>query len=95
MKITIDTKEDSYDDIKKVIKMLSSLVEGKEVFSNQRNIFDDKGILEQGNAFTNIFGNVEEKRENTEKDNNKEQEMDDKEESPDKTEDPPKIIEYV
>ena len=40
MKITIDTKEDSHQEIQKVIKMLSSLV-GQEVMSNQRDLFDD------------------------------------------------------
>jgi len=34
MKITIDTKEDTQDEIQNVIKMLSSLV-GNEVMSNQ------------------------------------------------------------
>jgi len=41
MKITIDTKEDSHEEIKKVIKMLSSLV-GEETFTNQGNIFENK-----------------------------------------------------
>jgi len=40
MKITIDTKEDSHQEIQKVIKMLSSLV-GQEVMSNQGDLFDD------------------------------------------------------
>ena len=42
MKIQIDTKEDSHEEIKKVIKMLSSLVGGHEVISNQGNIFADE-----------------------------------------------------
>jgi hypothetical protein len=43
MKISIDTKEDSHDDIKKVIKMLEHLV-GQSYspsYSNQGNIFDN------------------------------------------------------
>ncbi len=46
MKITVDTKEDSRDDIRKVIKMLQHLV-GENAYSNyepsasSRNIFDD------------------------------------------------------
>ena len=46
MKLTIDTKEDSHDDIRKVIKMLQHLV-GSDSYSNydsessSRNIFDD------------------------------------------------------
>ena len=42
MKISIDTKEDSHEDILKVIRMLRHLV-GEESYSNQRNIFDNDG----------------------------------------------------
>lgn len=41
IKITIDTKEDSHEEIKKVIRMLSSLVGEKEVFENKGNIFEN------------------------------------------------------
>jgi|TARA_B100002003_G_C13994465_1_gene480377 hypothetical protein len=43
MKISIDTKEDSHDDIRKVIKMLEHLVSsgGSPSYSNSGNIFDD------------------------------------------------------
>ena len=40
MKITIDTKEDSHDEIRKVIRMLQHLV-GESSISNQGNIFGD------------------------------------------------------
>ncbi len=40
MKITIDTKEDSHEELRKVIRMLSSLV-GEEVMSNQGDLFSD------------------------------------------------------
>jgi len=40
MKITIDTKEDSHEEIKKIIRMLSSLV-GHETSTNQGNIFEN------------------------------------------------------
>jgi hypothetical protein len=40
MKITIDTKEDSHEEIGKAIKMLQQLVEGK-VYTNSANIFED------------------------------------------------------
>ena len=46
MKLTIDTKEDSHEEIRKVIKMLQHLV-GESSYSNynnessSRNIFDD------------------------------------------------------
>lgn len=42
MKISIDTKEDSHDDIKKVIKMLQHLVDS-EIVSNSGNIFEQSG----------------------------------------------------
>ena len=43
MKITIDTKEDSKDEIKRIIHMLSNLLEreNKEVYVNKSNIFSD------------------------------------------------------
>ena len=45
MKITIDTKEDSHEDIRKIISMLSALVSGqsKESYSPM-DIFSDSGI---------------------------------------------------
>ena len=68
MKITIDTKEDSHEEIKKVIKMLSSLV-GEEIFTNQGNIFENKSS-DLGNQ--NVFGIFDDKNqapnEQTEKD---------------------------
>ena len=39
MKITIDTKEDSPEEIKKVVAMLSHLIENQS--SQPRNIFED------------------------------------------------------
>ena len=43
MKISIDTKEDSHEDIRKVIKMLEHLVSSgsSPSYSNSGNIFDD------------------------------------------------------
>ena len=69
MKITIDTKEDSPEEIKKIIKMLYSLVEGKEIFSNQGNMFNDNNsdTPEQGNLLSNLFGSSEEKKEDEQK----------------------------
>jgi len=40
MKLTIDTKEDSHEDIRKVIKMLQHLV-SEGAYSNQGNLFSD------------------------------------------------------
>lgn len=67
IKITIDTKEDSHEEIKKIIRMLSSLVGEKEVFENKRNIFESKDAPQ--NVFGNIFNqqeNKEEPKEDTE-----------------------------
>jgi len=67
MKISIDTKEDSHEDIRKVIKMLQHLV-GEESYSNysqSRNIFDDPSpslsntpaeTQAPTNAFSAMFG---------------------------------------
>ena len=52
MKITIDTKEDSHEELRKVIKMLSSLV-GEEVMSSQSDIFSDSGAPTESSETTN------------------------------------------
>jgi|TARA_B100001971_G_C18229704_1_gene563068 hypothetical protein len=75
MKITIDTKEDSHEELRKVIKMLSSLV-GQEVMSNNGDIFnsgedtsnqdDSQEATQSGNDMFNMFsGNSETKAEDT------------------------------
>ena len=61
MKIVIDTKEDSHEDIQKAIRMLSSLI-GQEAVNNQGNIFSDDSKPAEGNVF-NIFSNSEAKTE--------------------------------
>ena len=53
MKITIDTKEDSPEEIRRVIKMLSSLVGEKEAMGNQ-DMFSDNSSGQEAGAF-NIF----------------------------------------
>jgi hypothetical protein len=61
MKITIDTKEDSHEEIQKAIKMLQSLV-GEHPYSNQQSIFADNPNSSSGNespavsAFGAMFG---------------------------------------
>jgi len=40
MKISIDTKEDSHEEIRKIIRMLSSLV-GQEVISNSQEVIEE------------------------------------------------------
>lgn len=67
MKITIDTREDSPEDMRKVIALLSTLIEGRE--KQHSNIFEDSASpsLESsepsiGNAFANMFGSGSEKK---------------------------------
>ncbi len=64
MKIEIDTKEDSPEEIKKVIKMLQHLV-GEHSYTNQPNIFEDSSTTptESTNAFASMFGDSEEQKE--------------------------------
>ena len=52
MKISVDTKEDSHDDIRKVIKMLQHLVgDNQEIFTNQ-----PEAAQEMASPIANIFG---------------------------------------
>lgn len=62
MKITIDTKEDSHEDIKKVIRMLQNLVGEEKVYTNQGNIFDDSKPVTE-NVFGDLFNNDKESKE--------------------------------
>lgn len=58
MKISIDTKEDSHDEIKKVIKMLQNLVgNSQEIFINQP-ISESSDTEATGSQFDNIFGDT-------------------------------------
>ena len=95
MKIEIDTKHDSPEEIKKVIKMLHHLV-GEHAYSNQPNIFEDSepslgsSSEESGsNAFLNIFGNAGEPKEEP-MDEPKEEPMDEEK----KAEEVPEVIPY-
>jgi hypothetical protein len=62
MRITIDTKEDSPEDIRKAIQLLSHLVEGKTESKSDktRNIFEDTQKTE-GSVFGAIFDSGEKK----------------------------------
>ena len=52
MKISVDTKEDSHEEIKKVIKMLQNLVgDSQEIFTNQPS-------EAQTSPMANIFGDI-------------------------------------
>ena len=58
MKVSIDTKEDSHDDIKKVIRMLQNVVgDSQEVFINQP-IEQQSASQETSSPFANIFGDA-------------------------------------
>jgi len=61
MKITIDTGQDSHTDIKKAIRLLQSIVDNQEVYTNaSRNIFDNPSpeVNQQASAPTNAFANL-------------------------------------
>jgi hypothetical protein len=59
MKITINTKEDSHDDIKKVIRLLSHLVgEESKPATNQVDIFKDQNSADENSGGGSIFGNM-------------------------------------
>ena len=53
MKISIDTKEDSHDEIKKVISMLQNLVGSWEIFTNDSSVSSTSDIA---SPMANIFG---------------------------------------
>ena len=57
MKLSIDTREDSHDDIKKVIRMLQHIVgENQEVFINQPIMQASLNSEPAASPFSNIFG---------------------------------------
>lgn len=57
MRITIDTKEDSREEIRRIIHFLSTLLgEGSVVGVNKDIFSDNKPIESNGNAFTALFG---------------------------------------
>tara|TARA_Y100000310_G_scaffold345618_1_gene467365 strand:+ start:3670 stop:3999 length:330 start_codon:yes stop_codon:yes gene_type:complete len=60
MKITIDTKEDSKEEIRKIVQMLSGIVNigNKDVYVNKGNMFSDDN---------DAANNVEEDKEEVEK----------------------------
>ena len=58
MKITIDTKEDSSEEIKKVIQILSHFV--KEEVKTNTDLFSNE---QSESSFANVFSEPEEKKE--------------------------------
>jgi len=69
MKITIDTKEDSHAEIKKIIRMLSSLVGSEEIMSNQGDVFSDdseESSEQKSPGVFSMFGSTEEQSEDIE-----------------------------
>jgi len=81
MQITIDTKHDSHEDIKKVIRLLSHLINEPDIKINQPNIFEDK--KEPTAAFLNMFGDAPEIKSNQKK-----------EEENTESDDIPQVVEY-
>ena len=63
MQITINTKEDSVEDIKKIIAVLNSLVEGHSTVAPMQ-MFGSNESGSQG--IFNLFDNNEKKKENPE-----------------------------
>lgn len=58
MQISIDTRHDSPEDIKKVIKMLQHLV-GEHAYTNQPNMFEESSQPTEATAgFANMFGDT-------------------------------------
>ena len=63
MKISIDTKEDSREEIKKLIRMLSALIGEQEIFSNEpttksADIFSDETSSSSAESGNSVFGNL-------------------------------------
>ena len=57
MKISIDTKEDSHDEIRKVIGMLQNILgDSQPIFSNQPSSLSAAGDSANASPFANIFG---------------------------------------
>lgn len=55
MKVSIDTKEDSHEEIKKVIRMLQNLVgDSQEIYSNDPSV----SASSQQSPIANIFGDT-------------------------------------
>ncbi len=75
MKITIDTKEDTHEEIKKVIRMLSSLV-GQEVMTNQSDLFSDDSNKTEGTDIFNMFDTSPETKTEAEQEEQKEEKED-------------------
>lgn len=88
MKITIDTKEDSHEEIKKAIKMLSNLVNVNSEEEGHKNIFEDSALPN-----TNVFGNILDQpsdTEDNEKQSNEPEEVEKEEDADYKIE----VVEY-
>lgn len=59
MKITVDTKEDSHEDIRKAIKILQNLIgDSQEIFTNQPSSESVGSQQSTASAFNNIFGDA-------------------------------------
>ena len=99
MKIEIDTKHDSPEEIRKVINMLQHLV-GEKSYTNTQNIFEDPSSFgttptteepttpteQPTNAFVNMFGDSSREP--------KEKPMDEPKEPEEEKEEVPEVIPY-
>lgn len=56
MKITIDTKEDSPDDIKKVMQILTHFVGSNSLYSNSSNLDQGRTEAVDTTSMMNMFG---------------------------------------
>ncbi|MEE9525152.1 MAG: hypothetical protein V3V78_00915 [Candidatus Woesearchaeota archaeon] len=61
MKITIDTKDDSHEDIRKVIALLSKMIDespmsSSNIFGESNSSSDEESEPATTNAFANMFG---------------------------------------
>ena len=57
MKLTIDTKEDSHEDLRKVISMLQNIVgDSQEIFTNQPGMLPSQA--QESSPIANIFGDI-------------------------------------
>ncbi len=55
MKITINTKEDSREEIKRIIQFLTAYL-GESATTNSRGIFNDELTASSGGTLTSLFG---------------------------------------
>ncbi|MBI2564662.1 hypothetical protein HYV79_01590 [Candidatus Woesearchaeota archaeon] len=63
MRITVDTQKDTHDDLKKVIQLLSQIVQRTQDPQSNRNMFDDQPS--DSSNVTGVFGGLFDNLDNT------------------------------